>query len=59
MISLAQPQPERKIESRTTAAVEKLRLVRLTHSDDDIAAAIATVGLLLMRRLDESQEAIQ
>jgi len=34
-------------------AAQRLRLIQLTHSDNDVAAAIATATLLLLRRLDE------
>ena len=32
--------------------VQRIRLAQLTHSNNDLAATIATVGLLLLRHLD-------
>ena len=32
--------------------VQRIRLAKLCHSDNDLAAAVATVGLLLLRQLD-------
>ena len=37
-------------------AVQRLRLVKLSHSDDDLAAAIATGTTLLLSRLDRLLE---
>ena len=32
--------------------VQRVRLAKLAHSDNDLAAAVAKLGLLLLRQLD-------
>ena len=33
--------------------VNRVRLAKLSHSENDLAATIATLGLLLLQRLDQ------
>ena len=40
-------------------AVTRLRLIKLQHSTDATAAAIATLGTLLISRLDRLLEALE
>ncbi len=46
-------EPPREVKVKPLAdTVQRVRLAKLCHSDNDLAAAVATVGLLLLRQLD-------
>ncbi len=45
-------------DRRQAEWVTRLRLAQLQHSDDPQTAAIATVGALLLRRIDQLVEAL-
>ena len=48
-----QPPPDERPARALVDLVQRVRLAKLTHSDNDLAAAVATVGLLLLQRLDQ------
>lgn len=46
---------ESRGEARPLAdLVQRMRLAQLAHSENDLAATVATLGLLLLRRLDQA-----
>ncbi len=50
------PRPA-EVEPGQADAVARLRLIQLQHSDDPLAASVATAATLLLSRLDRLIEA--
>ena len=51
-------EPPREVKALADM-VQRVRLAQLTHSPDDLAAAVATLALLLLRRLDRETESTE
>ena len=49
-------EPPREIKSLADM-VQRVRLAKLSHSENDLAATVATLGLLLLTRLDQESAA--
>lgn len=49
------PQSDDQQPELLSDPVQRVRLAKLCHSEDDLAAAVATLGLLLLQRLDREE----